>query len=190
MTATGFAIFETAIGPCGIAWGDRGLLAVQLPDGPAQAARLRLARRFPEAAEAPPPPAVQAGIEAMTALLHGEPRDLLDIELDLERIGPFERSVYAVARAIPPGSTLTYGEVADRLGDRRRAREVGQALGRNPFPIVVPCHRVLAADGKTGGFSAPGGVETKLRMLAIERAQLSGGPTLFDDLPLAVRPRR
>ena len=95
-----------------------------------------------------------------------------------------------MARSIPPGQTLTYGEIADRLGDRRPAREVGQALGRNPFPIVVPCHRVLAADGRTGGFSAPGGVETKLRMLAIERAQPGGAPALFDDLPLAVRPRR
>ncbi len=190
MWATAYAIFETAIGPCGIAWGERGLTGVQLPMGSAEAARARLQRRFPDACETPPPPSVQGAVDAMSALLRGEASDLSGVALDFEAIPPFERSVYDVARSIPAGSTLTYGEVADRLGDRRLAREVGQALGRNPFPIVVPCHRVLAADGRTGGFSAPGGVETKLRMLAIERARPGGEPTLFDDLPLAVRPRR
>lgn len=190
MPASGFAIFETALGPCGVAWSDGGLAGVQLPMGAAEAARTRLKRRFPDAVETPPSAEVGAAVEAMTALLHGEPSDLTGIRLDLAHVPPFERSVYEVARSIPSGQTLTYGEIADRLGDRRMAREVGQALGRNPFPIVVPCHRVLAADGRTGGFSAPGGVETKLRMLAIERAQPGGAPTLFDDLPLAVRPRR
>jgi len=101
----------------------------------------------------------------------------------------FNRRVYHVARTIPPGSTLSYGEVAARLGDRNLARDVAQALGQNPFPIIVPCHRVMAAGGKTGGFSAPGGVRTKLRLLSIERAQ-PGGPTLFAELPLATRPRK
>ncbi len=101
--------------------------------------------------------------------------------LDLEQVPPFHRRVYEVARTIPPGSTLTYGEIASRLGEPRLARDVGQALGRNPFAIVVPCHRVVAAGGKTGGFSAGGGVRTKLRMLAIEGAPAAGTIPLFDD---------
>ncbi len=94
----------------------------------------------------------------------------------MERVPEFNRRVYAVARAVPPGETITYGEIAERIGERGAAQAVGQALGRNPFPIVVPCHRVLAADGGLGGFSAHGGVATKRRMLAIEGA---GAPTLF-----------
>jgi methylated-DNA-[protein]-cysteine S-methyltransferase len=102
----------------------------------------------------------------------------------------FNRRVYEIAREIPAGATLTYGEIATRLGDPRAARDVGEALGKNPFPIVVPCHRVLAAGGKSGGFSAPGGAATKLRMLSIERAQTGAAPTLFDDLPLMARPAK
>ena len=125
----------------------------------------------------------------MVALLSGEPRDLSGIAIDDAEISDFNRKVYAIARAIPPGQTLTYGEIAERLGDKALARAVGQAMGENPTPIVMPCHRVLAANGKTGGFSAPGGVITKLRLLTIEGAQ-PGGPTLFDHLPLAASPRR
>ena len=88
------------------------------------------------------------------------------------------------------GEVLTYGEVADRLGDKNLAREVGRALGLNPFPPIVPCHRILAASGKTGGFSAPGGVDTKMRLLNLEKARTSAAPSLFDDLPLAIAPRR
>jgi methylated-DNA-[protein]-cysteine S-methyltransferase len=102
----------------------------------------------------------------------------------------FHQSVYAVARTIRFGTTLSYGEIATRLGDRSAAREVGEAMGQNPFPIIVPCHRVLAAGGRLGGFSAAGGVTTKLRLLEIEGAQVGERPTLFDGLPLATRPRR
>ena len=101
----------------------------------------------------------------------------------------FNARVYAIARKIPPGKTMTYGEIAERLGDKLLAREVGTALGQNPCPIVMPCHRVLAAGGKTGGFSASGGVVTKLKLLSIEGAQ-PGGPTLFDRLPLQARRAR
>jgi methylated-DNA-[protein]-cysteine S-methyltransferase len=188
-TDSGFALFETAIGRCGIVWSERGITGVQFPEGSEQATRNRLQRRFPNAREAAAPPAVQHTIAEITALLAGERRDLSDAVLDCAAVPDFNRRVYEVARAIPPGSTLSYGEVAERLGDRALAREVAQALGQNPFPIIVPCHRVMAAGGKTGGFSAPGGVRTKLRLLSIERAQPSG-PTLFDDLPLATRPRR
>jgi len=130
---------------------------------------------------------VRRTIADIAALLAGERRDLGDAVLDWAAVPDFNRRVYDVARAIPPGSTLSYGEVAERLGDRNLARDVARALGQNPFPIVVPCHRVTAAGGKTGGFSAPGGVRTKLRLLSIERAQPSG-PTLFAELPLAAQP--
>jgi methylated-DNA-[protein]-cysteine S-methyltransferase len=186
---SGYALFETAIGRCGIVWSARGIVGVQFPEGSEQATRNRLQRRFPGAVEMAAPRAVERTIEEIVALLRGERRDLNDAVLDCAAVPDFNRRVYEVARAIPPGSTLSYGEVAERLGDRALAREVAQALGQNPFPIIVPCHRVMAAGGKTGGFSAPGGVRTKLKLLSIERAQPSG-PTLFDDLPLVTRPRR
>jgi methylated-DNA-[protein]-cysteine S-methyltransferase len=184
-----FAIFDTAIGPCGVAWTVRGLYAVQLPETSAVATRARLQKRYPDAQETEPPAAIGQIIEGIAALLGGEKRDLHDIVIDDGDTAEFNRRVYAVARAIPPGETLTYGEVAERLGDKSLARAVGQALGENPCPIVMPCHRVLAADGKTGGFSAPGGIVTKLKLLTIEGAQ-PGGPTLFGDLPLAAAPGR
>jgi len=191
MTATSFAIFETAIGACGIAWGERGIAAVQLPEANAQKTRARLLRRFPAAREVPPSPEVQRALDGIAALLRGEASDLSAVALDLEDLPAFHRRVYEVARAIPPGATLSYGEIAARLGEPpQAARDVGQALGQNPIPIIVPCHRVLAANGKPGGFSASGGVTTKLRLLTIEKAKISDEPALFDDLPLAVKPRR
>jgi methylated-DNA-[protein]-cysteine S-methyltransferase len=190
MGASGFALFETAIGSCGIAWSERGIVGVQLPEGSARATRSRLLRRFPSAGEAAPPADVQRTIADIVALLGGERRDLGGAVLDRDAVPDSNRRVYDIARAIPAGSTLSYGEVAECLGDRNVARDVAQALGQNPFPIIVPCHRVMAAGGKTGGFSAPGGVRTKLRLLSIERAQLGGSPTLFADLPLAARPVR
>jgi methylated-DNA-[protein]-cysteine S-methyltransferase len=186
-----FAIFETAIGPCGIAWGERGIAAVQLPEANEQKTRARLLRRFPAAREAPPSPEVQRAIDGIVALLKGEASDLSAFALDMEDLPAFNRRVYEVARAIPAGATLSYGEIAARLGEPPQvARDVGQALGQNPIPIIVPCHRVLAANGKPGGFSASGGVTTKLRLLTIERAKTSDAPSLFEDLPLAARPRR
>jgi methylated-DNA-[protein]-cysteine S-methyltransferase len=184
-----YALFETAIGSCGIVWSEYGIVGVQFPQASEQASRKRLLSRFPSACERTPPEAVQRTIDGIVALLRGERRDLSEAVLDCAAVPDFNRRVYAVARAIPAGSTLSYGEVAARLGDRNLARDVAQALGQNPFPIIVPCHRVMAAGGKTGGFSAPGGVRTKLRLLSIERAQ-PGGPTLFADLPLAVRSHR
>jgi methylated-DNA-[protein]-cysteine S-methyltransferase len=129
-------------------------------------------------------------IDDIVALLNGEKRDFGNAKLDLEAIPPFHRRVYDIARAIPPGEVLTYGDVAKRLDDPGAARAVGQALGANPIPIIIPCHRVMASGGKTGGFSAPLGLETKMKMLTIERAKLGNDPTLFDDLPLAAKPRK
>jgi methylated-DNA-[protein]-cysteine S-methyltransferase len=121
--------------------------------------------------------------------LNGEAKGLCYVTLDLDGVPDFDRRVYDVARSIRPGETLSYGEIAARLGDRNLARDVAQALSQNPFPIIVPCHRVLAAGGKMGGFSAPGGVRTKLRMLSIEGARY-GAPMLFDQLPWAASDRR
>ena len=181
MTAHGFALFDTAIGRCGIAWGARGVVGVQLPEAREVETRARLLRRFPDAREAPPPPDVQRAIDGIVALLRGEASDLSAVALDMERVPPFDRRVYELARTIPPGATLSYGEIAARLGAPDAARAVGQALGRNPFALVVPCHRVLAAGGQLGGFSANGGVTTKLRLLAIEGAQPGRQLPLFDD---------
>jgi methylated-DNA-[protein]-cysteine S-methyltransferase len=183
MSESGFTLFETAIGTCGIAWGPHGIRTVRLPEASPRATRARILTRCPDAREAAPPPAVQRTIDGIVALLRGEAADLRDVELDLEGIAPFDRAVYAVARTIPPGATLTYGEVAAQLAEAGTARDVGQSLGNNPFPIVVPCHRVLAAGGKLRGFSAPGGVATKLRLLTIEGARTSAAPSLFDGVP-------
>jgi methylated-DNA-[protein]-cysteine S-methyltransferase len=175
-----FALFETAIGACAIAWGPRGINGIQLPMGSADRTRTRMQQRYDAIDEVAPPEAVQAAIARIQALVAGEPDDLADIALDLEGVPAFNRGVYDIARRIPPGKTLTYGDIARQLGGVELSREVGQALGRNPCPIVVPCHRVLAAGNKPGGFSANGGVETKLKMLAIEGAAVNYTPNLFD----------
>ena len=189
MSGPGFALFETAIGHCGIVWSERGIAGVQLPESGERATRRRVLARFPAARAAVPPAHVRRTIDDIVALLGGERKELGQAILDSEAVPNFNRRVYDVARTIPPGGTLSYGAIAERLGDRNLARDVAQALGQNPFPIIVPCHRVMAAGGKTGGFSAPGGVRTKLRLLSIEGAQ-PGGPTLFAELPLAARHRR
>jgi methylated-DNA-[protein]-cysteine S-methyltransferase len=175
-----FVLFETAIGTCGIAWGPRGINGVQLPMGTAEKTRTRMQQRYGAIDEAAPPADVQRAMARITGLLAGQPDDLSDIALDLEGVPAFHRGVYDIARKIPPGQTLTYGDVAKQLGGVELSRDVGQALGRNPCPIVVPCHRVLAAGNKPGGFSANGGVETKLKMLAIEGAAVNHTPSLFD----------
>jgi methylated-DNA-[protein]-cysteine S-methyltransferase len=172
MITRGFATFETAIGRCGIAWSDCGVTGFQLPECDAAATRARMARRYVGAVESTPPADVQQGLDAIIELLRGECVDLAFIRLDMDGVPEFHQRVYDVARTIPAGATLTYGQVAQRLGDPGAARAVGQALGRNPFAIIVPCHRVTAAGGKTGGFSASGGAVTKLTLLAIEGAHL------------------
>ena len=180
MTGHSFALFDTAIGRCAIAWSGRGINAVRLPMPTEQKTRMRIRQSYGDIAEAPPPANVQAAIDAIVELLAGKPVDLTDIELDLDDVPEFDRNVYDVARTIPPGKTMTYGDIAKRLGGVELSRDVGQALGHNPCAIVVPCHRVLAAGGKPGGFSANGGVATKLKMLAIEGAAVNHTPNLFD----------
>ena len=175
-----FAIFDTPIGRCGLVWGDRGIVSVQLPMGDEKMTRARLQQRHVSIVEASPPEKVRAAIVGMVELLAGKPNDLSEIVLDLAGVPEFNRGVYDIARSIPPGQTTTYGEIAKKLGGVELSRDVGQALGRNPCPIVVPCHRVLAAGNKPGGFSANGGVVTKLKMLAIEGAVVNHTPSLFD----------
>lgn len=180
MDQDGFALFETAIGGCAIVWSAAGIVGLQLPEGSDAAARRRLRRRFPGLEPATrPPPAIVAAIARIAAFLDGAGDDFASLALDESGVGGFERAVYRAARSIPAGSTATYGAIAAGLGDPRQARAVGQALGRNPWPIVVPCHRVTGADGRIGGFSAPGGRATKLKLLEIEGALAAESLPLF-----------
>lgn len=183
MPTQAYTLFLTSIGHCGMAWSEHGLTGVQLPEQDEAATRARMARRFAQSCEGLPPMHAREAIRAVVALLGGAPRepiDLSNIVLDMDGVPPFHQRVYTLARRLLPGETVTYGELARKLGDPDAARAVGQALGANPFAPVVPCHRVLAADGRAGGFSAAGGVSTKLRLLLIERARFNG-PDLFDD---------
>lgn len=179
MTGHGFTLFDTSIGRCGIAWSSQGIVGLQLPESKESETRARLLRHHPEAIEASPPPDIQKALDCVVALLAGEAADLSIAVLDMQHVPPFHRRVYEAARAVPPGATLSYGEIAKQMGAENSARAVGQALGRNPFAVVVPCHRVLSANGRIGGFSANGGIATKLRMLSIEAALASGQGALF-----------
>ena len=180
MAVAGFCLFDTAIGACGIAWSDSAIVTCQLPEQHREGTVRRMKRWHPDAQESTPPEWVSGIIARVQGLLEGGKDDLLDVPLDMAGEAEFNRRVYGVTRAIPPGRTLTYGEVAQRIGEPGSARAVGQALGHNPFAPIVPCHRVLGA-GNTGvGFSATGGVDTKLKMLEIERARLGAHPGLFD----------
>ena len=185
-----FSLFNTPIGTCAIAWGEQGILGLSLPDDDPEVTRQFISARATGAAESLPTLEVEAVMADIGRLLAGEPIDLLGARLDLTGVSDFHKRVYDEARRIPPGSTMTYGQIAQRLKAPGTARAIGQALGANPFPIIVPCHRVLGANGAVGGFSAPGGVETKLRILNIERRNAPLEAWLFADLPLAPPPRR
>ena len=162
--------FETAIGTCGLTWSAAGLTGVFLPGD-------RALRGSVEPGEVPP--GIDAAVRGIQALLAGEPADLTGIRLDASLVDEFQAAVLERTRAVGQGETTTYGAIARALGRPNDARAVGGALGRNPWPIVVPCHRVLAADGTLHGFSAPGGIETKRRILEIERAPGFDQPSLF-----------
>ncbi len=179
MTDRGFTLFDTAIGRCGIAWSARGIVAVQLPEADENRTRARLLRRCSPAREQPAPVEVRRAVAGIVALVRGEAPDFFDVTLDMDGVPPFNAQVYAIARQIAFGATLTYGELAKRIAGAD-ARAVGQAMGQNPFPLIVPCHRVVAAGRRSGGFSANGGVVTKLRLLAIEGAQVEGTLPLFE----------
>ncbi len=179
MTAAGFALFDTAIGCCALGWTEVGIVDVNLPEATAAATRRRIGTRLAGAAEQQPPATVGQAIERIVTMFDGAADDLADVELDLSGVNDFCRAVYRVTRGIRPGTTLSYGGIAAALQLPGAARAVGRALGANPCPIIVPCHRVVAADGSMHGFSANGGTATKRRMLQLEGALPAEDPTLF-----------
>ena len=170
MAALSYTVFDTPIGHCALVWHETGIVGVQLPEGSAAATARRTCQRFAGAIRRTPPALAQRAIAAIGVLLRGGGDELSSVPLDFSGQGPFCRRVYELARAIPAGETVTYGELAARAGEPGAARAVGQAMARNPFPLIVPCHRVMAAHGGAGGFSARGGVATKFRLLRIEGA--------------------
>jgi methylated-DNA-[protein]-cysteine S-methyltransferase len=175
--ATSHCVFDTAIGTCGVAWSEGGLVAVQLPARDRAATERRLIARCASMEACAPPPAIAALIADITRYLTGERVDFSAVAVDLSGLDPFRRNLYETMRALPWGTTTTYGALARTLGleSWEGARDVGEAMGRNPVPIVIPCHRVLAAGHKLGGFSAPGGAATKAKLLALEGVHLDRG---------------
>ena len=189
MSGRGYSIFDTGIGRCGIAWGDFGILGVQLPEAREIETRGRMLRQYPDAREARPPLNVEIAIEGIVALLRGQPSDLTDVTLDMTGIHAFNARVYEFTRTIPRGETRTYGEVAARLKASGAAHSVAQAISRNPFMLIVPCHRVLEAGSYADRISPNGGTISKRRLLSIEGAGSPSSKTLFDVL-LPVAPPR
>ena len=189
MAGRGYSIFDTGIGRCGIAWGPLGIAGVQLPEAREIETRRRLFLLYPDAREQRPPENIEIAIEGIVALLRGEAVDLSDVTLDLTGIPAFNQRVYAFARTIPRGETRTYNEVAAALRASGAVYSVAQAIGRNPFMIIVPCHRVLEAGNYTDKISPNGGCISKRRLLSIEGAHTTSSKTLFDVL-LPVAPPR
>ena len=180
MKKPAYCLFETALGTCGIAWretADSGsqtiVTAVQLPEATPQATESRIARKSGSNEPAVPPQQIAEVIEKIRLHLEGKTQDFRGIAVDLEHVTPFFRQIYEATREIPPGQTRTYGEIAKAVGQPAAAQEVGQAMAKNPVPIIVPCHRVSAAGGKLGGFSAPGGPATKAKLLSLEGATVN-----------------
>jgi len=186
-TEVRFAVADTAMGVLAVAWTEHGIVDSWMHAGTVERARAQVARAYPTAVETSPPDSIATSIDHACSLLSGELRDLRAAPLDLSAVPDFDRRVYEVVRTIKPGRTMTYGEVARALGEEpMKARDVGIAMARNRFAPFVPCHRVVAANGKLGGYSAPGGSATKRRLLEIEGVQLvAEGPlqtALFDGL--------
>jgi methylated-DNA-[protein]-cysteine S-methyltransferase len=167
---TFYVIFDTALGFAGIAWNEAGVTRFQLPAASAETTTRNLLRKAPDAEAAVPPPSIAQTVDAAKRYFAGEKIDFSDVTLDLAGQDDLFRAIYAAARRIGYGETTTYGGLAKAIGrtDWEAAREVGQAMAKNPVALIIPCHRVLAAGGKIGGFSAPGGAETKAKMLALE----------------------
>ena len=190
MSGRGYAIFDTMIGRCGIAWGHAGIVGVQLPEAREIETRRRLYQLYPDAREMRPPPNVETAIEGIVALLRGQPSELSDVALDMTGMHAFNQRVYQLTQAIPRGETRTYGEIATRLGTTGAVHSVAQALARNPFVIIVPCHRVLEAGSYADKISPHGGSISKRTLLSIEGARGAvSSKTLFDVL-LPVAPPR
>lgn len=170
-------VFETALGFCGIAWNAAGIAQFQLPTSSEAETRRLLLRRAPETVPGTPPPEIARAIAAARRYFEGEETDFSDVRLDLGEQDAFFRQVYDAVRRLGWGRTTTYGELAKALGaEPQAARDVGQAMAKNPVPLIIPCHRVLAAGNKVGGFSAPGGAAAKVRMLELEGVRLAPPP--------------
>jgi methylated-DNA-[protein]-cysteine S-methyltransferase len=189
MIGRGYAIFDTAIGRCGIVWSQAGVLAVQLPQAREIDTRRRLFHFYPEARELRPPPNSATAIDGIATLLRGGLGDFADVALDMEGMPPFNRRVYEFIRTIPRGETRTYDEVATRLRVPGAVHSVSQVIARNPFMIIVPCHRVLEPGGYPDRLSPNGGTISKRHLLSIEGAHPTAGKTLFDALLPVARPR-
>lgn len=180
-----YCVFETAAGFCAIAWSDVGITRFMLPSSTTQATEHNLRRRLPEAHPGTPPAHVMAAIDAAKRYFAGEKMDFSDLQLDLAGQGEFFRKIYDAARRVAWGNTTTYGALAKEVGvGPEAARDVGQAMAKNPVPLIIPCHRVLAAGNKLGGFSAPGGSATKERMLELEGVRLGPPPSAQQTLGL------
>jgi methylated-DNA-[protein]-cysteine S-methyltransferase len=171
-----YHVFETRLGLCGIAWSDQGITRFRLPDTDRGAVEKSFGVK---ARPTEPPPHVVAAVAEAKRYFGGERIDFSALGLDLASVEPFRRSIYDALRAVAWGETVTYGELAKRAGAPGAAQEVGVAMARNPVPLIIPCHRVLAAGGKIGGFSAPGRTETKQRMLALEGVYINNQPQLL-----------
>jgi methylated-DNA-[protein]-cysteine S-methyltransferase len=189
MSGRGYTVFDTAIGRCGIAWGPIGVAGVQLPEAREIETRGRLLRQFPDARDQRPPPHVEMAIEGIVASLRGQAADLSDVTLDTRDIPGFNLRVYQFTHTIPRGETRTYGEVAAELRASGAVHSVAQAISKNPFMIIVPCHRVLEAGSYADRISPNGGAISKRRLLSIEGAVGMSSKTLFDVL-LPVAPPR
>jgi len=170
-------LFDTALGVCGVAWNARGLAGVQLPEKNSDLTGRRLAAKCRSAGPVAPPPHIAALIADIQNYLSGKRIDFSAIAVDLGGVDDFRRGIYLALRGIGFGRTTTYGELARTIGltGWDGARDVGDAMGRNPMPVVIPCHRVLAAGGKLGGFSAHGGATTKQTLLALEGIHFGRG---------------
>ena len=172
-----YLVFETAGGFCGIAWNDVGITRFQLPAKSAEATERMLLRRGGDAEPAAPTPEIAAAVAAVKRYFEGKRTDFSELRLDLTGEDAFCRQIYAAARQVGWGHTTTYGALAKEVGaGPQAARDVGQAMARNPVPLIIPCHRVLAAGGRIGGFSAPGGSAAKLRMLELEGVAVAPPP--------------
>ena len=174
-----YCLFDTALGTVGVAWSERGLTRLQLPESTRAATERRLRGRSADASAGEPPPRVGQAMRAVERYLAGKRVDFSKVDLDLAGVGDFHRQIYEAARGVGWGETVTYGELARRVGSPGAARAVGQAMGRNPIPLIIPCHRVLASGRKIGGFSAFGGAVTKTRLLALEGVHLDDGTPLL-----------
>lgn len=188
MAGHGYTTFDTSVGRCGIAWSRSGVIGVQLPEAREIETRRRLLKLYPDAREVPPTPEAQSAIHGIVGTLRGETPDLTDIPLDMHDLPPFNQRVYEAVRSIPRGETRSHAEIAAALGASGALQSVGQAIARNPFAILVPCHRALATAGQTSGFAGNGGIVTKSRLLSLEGAVTGRAFNLFDALLSAPRP--